>query len=58
MLNRKQKELIPELEKRGVSARETDVSAALDDNLYETRPKWRKIRALSAEIVEEWKLKK
>lgn len=51
-LGKKQKELIPELYKRGITTAPCELSQAL--NTEYSPPKWKKIRELSEEIIHEW----
>jgi len=54
-LGKKQKDLIPELEKRGIKATPSEISNAI--NNVDVGPKANRIVELSNEIIKEWEVK-
>lgn len=55
MLGKKQVDLIPVLEERGIKTMPSDISAAINEGRYYHQPRMVKIRTAILEIIEEWK---
>lgn len=54
MLGKKQKQLIPELERRGIKTMPCELSTALSD-IEKRPPKMQKIYDATEEIIENWR---
>lgn len=57
-LGKRQVDLIPQLEKRGLKILPCDISTALNENRFYNQPKMVKIRAAITEIIDEWRREK
>lgn len=54
-LGKKQKDLIPELAKRGIIAAPCEISQAFNASITYSPVKWQRIRSATEEIITEWK---